>query len=92
MNPTAIISVVEAIVRAFARRKAIKNKVLPLIEEAAKIASSDAAATNESRRDWVVAALMKEGLPESTARLLTEAGVKLWKKLEAKKAKKAAKS
>jgi len=69
------------------RRSKVKKLVLPLIEQAAVKGLMD----NGARREWVVAQLAAQGLSDSSARLLTEAGVKLWKKLEAKRQKKAAK-
>lgn len=93
MNLTALLpSLIDAIVGALKRRKKVRELVLPLIEQAAALAEAGTANTNESRREFVVAALMKQGLSESDARLLTEAGVKLWKKIQAKLAKKAGKA
>ena len=87
MNLTAILSLIESIVGLLSRRSKVKKLVLPLIEQAAVKGLMD----NGARREWVVAQLAAHGLSDSSARLLTEAGVKLWKKLEAKRAKRAAK-
>ena len=86
-NVAGILALVEALVGVFKRSKKIRDVVLPLVERAAGMVDLG----NDGRREFVVAELIKQGLSESDARLLTEAGVKLWKKLEAKKAKKAAK-
>jgi len=90
VNPAAILPFIEAIIRAFARRRAVKNIVLPLVEAAA-VKYPALSVSYDERRDHVIEQLRHHGLSESDARLLTEAGVKLWKKLEAKHAKKAAK-
>lgn len=77
------VSLFEAIIKALAKRKKVRELVLPLIEAAAMNSSLP---DNAARREWVVAYLMNEhAMSDSTARLLTEAGVALWKKLEAKK-------
>lgn len=88
MDATVVLGLINAIVRAVAWRGKVKALVLPLIEQAA---SGNPPLDNAARREYVVAALMKQGLSESDARLLTEAGVKYWKRLSAKAAKKAAK-
>ena len=90
MNLTAILSLIESIVGLLSRRSKVKKLVLPLIEQAA--ANSSVLTTNEARRGSVISALMGRGLSESSARLLTEAGVKLWKKLAARAARKAARA
>lgn len=87
MNISAVLTIVQAITAVFSRGKKIRDVVLPLVEQAAGMADLG----NDGRREFVVAELLKQGLSESDARLLTEAGVKLWKKLQAKLAKKAAK-
>ena len=92
MTPATVITVIEALISVFWRARKIRNEVLPLVEEASKIAGSDTLTNNESRREYVVRSLISQGIPESSARLLTEAGVKLWKKIQAKAEKKAAKA
>ena len=90
MNIAPLIALADWLARLFARRHAIKAQVLPLIEEAAtKYPTLD---SNAERREWVVQTLIRNGLTESSARLMTEAGVALWKRIQAKKAKKAAKA
>lgn len=89
MNAALIANLVATIAAALRRRRAIRTEVLPLIEQAAMMYGSDAG--NTARREWVLEQLGAKGLSESQARLLTEAGVALWKKLAAKRAKKAAK-
>jgi len=77
---------IEMIINLLARRKKVRELILPLIVEA------EAIADNKARRDFVVNALMTEyGESESTSRLLLEAGLKLRKKLEEKRLKKEAK-
>jgi len=79
----------EMIVNLLARRKKVRELVLPLIQKAA---IDGQLPDNKARRDWVTGILIKEfELSESTARLLVEAGLKLWKKLEEKRLKKEAK-
>jgi len=90
MNPATVVGLIEAIVAAFQRHRTVKNEVIPLIEEAVNIPGL-IPEDNAARRKYVIDNLMARGLSESTSRLLLEAGLKLWKKLEAKKAKKAAK-
>ena len=74
-----------AIVRLLERRKKIRELILPLIVKAA----ADGLPDNAARRDFVVN-YTEQGMSESTARLLTEAGVALHKKIQKKLAKKAA--
>jgi len=92
MNLSAIVNLIETIVGALSRRSKVKALVLPLIEKANAITGSDEAATYESRRLLVVGALMETGIGETDAYILTHAGLKLWKKIQAKAAKKAAKA
>ena len=80
---------IEMIINLLARRKKVRELVLPLIQKAA---IDGQLPDNKARRDWVVGVLIKDyELSESTARLLVEAGLKLWKKLEEKRLKKEAK-
>lgn len=84
MNVEILVALVEKLVRFIARRRVLKREILPLIEQAAMNA---ALMDNVARREWVVAQLVAGGLSESSARLLVEAGVKLWKKIQEKHAK-----
>ena len=85
MNPSLILALIEAIVNALSKRKKVREIVLPLIQAAAADAGLS---TNDMRREKVVSLLMeKERMSESTARLLTEVGLKLWKRIEAKRKK-----
>ena len=80
---SAIASLIEAIVLMFVRRKKIRDIVLPLIEKAA---ADGTLPSNEARREYVVNYLMTQhSMTESTARLLVEGGIKLWKKMTDKK-------
>ena len=80
---------IEMIINLLSKRKKIRELVLPLIQKAA---IDGQLPDNKARRDWVVGVLIKDyELSESTARLLVEAGLKLWKKLEEKRLKKEAK-
>ena len=80
-----IASLVEALVNIFIKRRKVRDLVLPLIEKAA---ADGTLPDNKARRDWVLSVMTNEyGLSESTARLLIEAGVALYKKLADKKAK-----
>jgi len=80
---------IEMIINLLARRKKVRELVLPLIQKAA---IDGQLPDNKARRDWVIGILIKEyELSESTARLLVEAGLKLWKKLEEKRLKREAK-
>lgn len=77
---------IEHVIGWFTRRKKIRDLILPLIEEALK---NGELPDNDTRREWVVAYLIREkGLSESSARLLVEAGIKLWKKITAKRIEK----
>jgi len=89
MNPALFIPLIQAFSRLLEKRKKIRALVLPLI---VKAAADGALPDNAARREFVVAYLMREhGMPESTARLLTEAGIAIWKKIEKKRLKKEAK-
>jgi len=80
---------IEMIINLLSKRKKIRELVLPLIQKAA---IDGQLPDNKARRDWVVGVLIKDyELSESTARLLVEAGLKLWKKLEEKRLKREAK-
>lgn len=84
-----VISLVESIVNLLSKRHKLKSIVLPLLEKAELDGTLP---DNAARRAWVLAYLMNEqGLSESTARMLLEAGVQLAKKLKAKAEEKAAK-
>ncbi len=87
MNPLFIEELVMGIVKLFTRRKKLKEEVLPIIEEADK-KFPDA----KERRAYVLNLLQADlGMSESSARLTLEAGLKYWKKIQEKLAKKAAK-
>jgi len=80
---------IEMIINLLSKRKKIRELVLPLIQKAA---IDGQLPDNKARRDWVVGVLIKDyELSESTARLLVEAGLKLWKRIEEKRLKKEAK-
>ena len=81
-----VLLLVEAVARLLSKRRKLRELVLPLVTEAAL---DGRLPDNAARREWVVQYLTKEhGMSESAARLLTEAGVSLWKKLQRKKHKK----
>jgi hypothetical protein len=80
-----VMPVLSLLVDLFKRRRTIKGMVLPMVEAANGIPN------HEERREAVVKALLVRGFEESEARLLVEAGVRLWKKYEKKRLKKAAK-
>lgn len=82
---------VSLLVDLFRKRRFIRETVLPLIQQAEKAyAFTDGAFNNDHRRHLVVNALRARGLSDSEAALLTEAGVRLYKRLQAKAAKRAA--
>lgn len=84
MNP-AIMPVLNLLVNFLQERRILKTRVLPLVESVSQLADP------AERRMLVLQTLMTQGLDETTARLLVEKGVRLWKKREAKRLKKAAK-
>lgn len=53
---------------------ALIQRALPLVRDAA-----DRFVDNAARREWVVQALVKKGVPESLARLAVELAVQLYK-------------
>jgi len=74
------------VLEVFKRRRFIRDEVVPLI------GAAEAFPDYAQRREWVVSQLRaRAGLAESEARLLTETGVRLFKKLEAKRLKRLAK-
>jgi len=86
IHVSLVLLLVEAVSRLLSKRRKLKELVLPLITEAV---FDGRLPDNAARREWVVHYLIKEhGMSESAARLLTEAGVALWKKLQRKKHKK----
>ena len=87
MNATGIVSLVGLIVELVRKRKLIKDEVLPLVDEAQVKLPGDSA----SRRAWVVSELIARGFSESDSRWLTESGVKMWKRIQAKRTRQAAK-
>ena len=87
MSPV-VMPILSLLIDLFRKRREIRNVVVPLI--AAADGRGDLVGT-QARREWVVGILVGRGLPESDARLLTEAGVKVWKRLKKKAAKRAAK-
>lgn len=87
MNPL-IMPVLSHLFDLFKRRRFIRDRVIPLIEEAD--GRPDSLKSNQARREWVVNVLRENGLSESEARLLTESGLSLYRRLQAKAAKKAA--
>ncbi len=87
--------ILSLLIDVFQKRRVIKEVALPLVLQAsvANPIQSDAAgsvlvAGHAARREWVVNRLVTRGLSESEARLATEAAVRLWKKMEAKRQKK----
>jgi len=87
MSPI-VMPIVSLLIDLFRKRREIRNVVVPLI------ATADGRIdlpNTKARREWVVGILVGRGLAESDARLLTEAGVKVWKRIQKKAAKRAAK-
>jgi len=83
-----VTSLIEAIAGLLSKRRKLRSIVLPLLEQAE---ADGTLPDNAARRAWVLAYLMNEqGMSESTARMLIEAGVQLAKKLKRKAEKKAA--
>jgi|SRR5678815_3563766 hypothetical protein len=75
---------IEYITKWLEKHRALKNLVLPLLESAAHDVNLP---DNTARREWVVNWLITEKqMKESDARLLVEAGLKLYKKIAKKKA------
>ena len=80
---------IELIIGILARRKRVRELVLPLV---IKAAADGALPDNKARRDWVISVLIDQyELSESSARMLVEVGLKLWRKMERKRLKKKAK-
>ena len=75
------------VLEVFKRRRFIRDEVVPLVASAeGLLQKGDARVNTAARREWVVSQLRaRAGITESEARLLTETGVRLFKKLEAKR-------
>lgn len=86
----ALVRIAEWVAGRLARRKAVRTTVLPLVQKADEITASTDVATHEARRKFVVGLLVQQGLSETDAYLLTHAALKLWKRLKAKAAARAA--
>lgn len=79
---------IEMIVNLLVKRKTVRDLILPLIQQAAIDGSLP---DNAARRAFVLNYLTTEkGLSESEARLLIEAGLKLYKRITEREAKKKA--
>lgn len=79
---------IEMIVNLLVKRKTVRDLILPLIQQAAIDGSLP---DNNARRAFVLNYLVTEkNLSESEARLLIEAGLKLYKRIAEKDAQKAA--
>lgn len=76
-------ALIEVVIHYFGRKKAVREKVVPLLDQAGQMQGM----TNEQRREWAVKKLMDDGYTESTSRFMVETGLKYWKKLQAKQAK-----
>lgn len=84
MNPL-IMPALQLFADIFKKRRLLRDAVLPLVGSAETMSLG-----NAERRTFVVKILMGRGVPEGDARLLTEAAVKMWRRLESKRAKKLA--
>ena len=84
MKADVVTAIIEGLVLVFSKSRPGKKSVIPLLQEAEKIAGLD----NDARREFVVAKLMDQGMTESAARTLTEVAVAYYKKLQAKELKK----
>lgn len=81
-----LLPIFSLVLEKFRERRFIRDEVLPLVQDVNGMPDTTA------RRQFVIRKLMKQGLTESKARRLTEDAVEIWKKLQAKVAKKAAKA
>lgn len=84
MNPL-IGSVLLEIVDLFKNRRAVKEYVLPLVELA-----EQGKLDNTARRAFVLDRLMKEGFTEAESRLMLERGLKVYRRIQKRAAKRLA--
>lgn len=84
MNPL-LMPALHLIVDLFKKRRLIRDEVLPLVElaESGKL-------DNAGRRAFVLQRLLNQGVSENDARLMLAAGLKVFRKLQAKRARKLA--
>lgn len=88
MGLVPYLSLIEGIVSLFAKRRSIKDIVLPLVAQAA---ADGALPDNAARRAWVLRVLMDQyGMPEAEARRFIETALAMYKRVEAKRARKEA--
>lgn len=89
VNPIVVEGLFEILTRWLSRKRKVKEFVLPLIQDAD---GNVALADNHARREWVLKQLMEKGLSESESLALVLAGVKVWRKMQEKLAKKRSKA